>query len=205
MRDLILLFSIVFFIVNATYSQVGIGTTDPTAELEIETTSSGIPALEINPQTTPTGTANGQITVINNKLYMFDTSRGVLSALGKWLSVETTTLPYARGGNNRNNQVLRFGGVVSNQNSGALMPFDGTIVVGSARISGGDATKQFSIEVRNGATVVSTTNFNLTASEYTDTTLNIDFSAGDYIIARISNVGTTVNNPNLILWVKWRQ
>ena len=67
-------------------SQVVVGTTDPTSELEIETTDTGIPALEINPQTAPVGSANGQIAVIGDKLYMYDLTRT------KWLSIETTAL-----------------------------------------------------------------------------------------------------------------
>ena len=35
---------------NIMLCQVGVGTTNPTSELEIETTNTGIPALEINPQ-----------------------------------------------------------------------------------------------------------------------------------------------------------
>ncbi|WP_146191782.1 hypothetical protein [Algibacter marinivivus] len=190
------------------FSQVGIGTTTPTAELEIQTSDVGdplldIPALEINPQTTnvPTGSTTGQISVIGDKLYMYDGTRN------KWLSIETTKLHYGRGGN-RNNEVLRYVGDFGNQNSSALMPFDGTIVHITARARGGLANKDFSVEIRNGNAIVGTaTTYSLASSEFIDTTTNTNFSAGDYIISRIANTPTTATVQDLIvtIWVKWRQ
>ena len=69
------------------FAQVGIGTITPNAELEIKSNST-LPALELNPQTAPVGTATGQIAVIGDKLYMFDVTRA------KWLSVEATMLNF---------------------------------------------------------------------------------------------------------------
>ena len=112
------------------FSQVGIGTTNPTAELEIETTNTGIPALELNAQTAPTGNATGQISLIGDKLFMYDATRS------KWLSLETIALQYGRNGN-ADNQRLHYGGNMQNNNSGAMMPFNGTIVAVSSRSSGG--------------------------------------------------------------------
>lgn len=198
MRDIAYMLLLFFICSGSSFSQVGIGTTNPSAELEIETSNTGIPALEMNPQTAPVGSANGQLAVIGDKLYMYNVSRS------KWLSIESSTLPYARGGNNRTNQVLRFTGVVSNQNSGALMPLNGTIVMATGNISGGDSTKPFTIEVRNGTSIVSSTSVNLSGSAYSNANLNIDFSAGDYIIMRIGSSGSSVNNPNFVLWTKWR-
>ena len=57
-------FFLLFFACFSVSAQVGVGTTDPTAELEIETSNSGIPALELNPQSSPTGTATGQLAVL---------------------------------------------------------------------------------------------------------------------------------------------
>lgn len=190
------------------FSQVGIGTTTPTAELEIQTSDVGnpvldIPALEINPQTSnvPTGSTTGQISVIGDKLYMYDGTRM------KWLSIETTKLQFGRPGN-RTNEVLRYVGNFANQNSSSLMPFDGTIVYITARARGGLANKDFSVEIRNGNAIVGTaTTYSLASSEFTDTTVNTNFSAGDYIISRILNTPTSANVQDLIvtIWVKWRQ
>jgi len=178
--------------------QVGVGTTNPTSELEIETTNTGIPALEINPQTAPVGTADGQLSVIGDKLYMYDLTRA------KWLSIENTTLLYGRTGP-RSNQVLNFMCNFGNQNSGAFIPMNATIVHISARARGGNATKGFSLEIRNGAGFVSSTTYNLVGREYTNTTLNIDVNAGQYLMARIGNTGGNVTDLTLIVWLKWRQ
>ncbi len=183
------------------FSQVGIGTTTPTAELEIETTNTGIPALEINPQTAPTGTVTGQLSLIGDKLYMYDATRV------KWLSIETSNLHFGRPGT-RNNEVLRYSGNFGNQNAGALMPFDGTIVYITARARGGLANKDFSVEIRNGGAIVGTANtYSLASSEFSDTNINIDFSAGDFIVSRILNTPTTDTVQDLIVtaWIKWRR
>ena len=201
MRDIILLLGIVFFGVNVAYSQVGIGTTNPTAELEIATTNTGIPALELNAQTTPAGTVTGQLAVIGDKLYMYDATRV------KWLSIETTALPFGRSGN-QDNVNLRAVANQSNNRSGYLMPYDGTIayITAKSNNNSGAQTKQFSVQVRNGNTTNSTTNFTTSSSEYMSTTLNVDFSSGDYINGTINNDGNgNVNNVSVIVWVKWRQ
>ena len=183
---------------NIMLCQVGVGTTNPTSELEIETTNTGIPALEINPQTAPVGSADGQLSVIGDKLYMYDLTRA------KWLSIENTTLLYGRTGS-RTNEVLRLMGNFGNQNSGAFIPMDATIVHISARARAGNSTKQFSLEIRNGAGFVSSTTYNLAASEYINTALNIDINAGEYLIARIGSAGGNVTDLILTVWLKWRQ
>jgi len=183
---------------NIMLCQVGVGTTNPTSELEIETTNTGIPALEINPQTAPVGTANGQLSVIGDKLYMYDLTRA------KWLSIENTTLLYGRSGS-RTNEVLRFMGDFGNQNTGALIPMDATIVHISARARGGNSSKDFSLEIRNGAGFVSSTTYNLATREYTNTALNINVNAGEYLIARIGSSGWNVTDLTLTVWLKWRQ
>ncbi len=190
-------------------AQVGIGTTSPTAELEIETTNTGIPALELNPQTAPTGSVTGQLAVIGDKLFMYDATRA------KWLSVESTPLQYGYGFG-ADNQVLFFGGDVGLDNTtendtGPKMPFDGTIIYISVQSSGGDASKQFDIEI-NGTPVANDNanpeidgRFSLSSGSYTYTDYNIDFSAGDYIMLKARANGAPVNDPAAIIWVKWRQ
>ncbi|GAA4268936.1 hypothetical protein [Hyunsoonleella aestuarii] len=187
--------------VTAMWSQVGIGTTDPSAELEIETTNTGIPALQLNPQSAPDGDADGQLAVIGDKLYMYDLTRD------KWLSIETTALQYGRNGN-VNNQRLRFGGDLRNNSSGPLMPFDGTIVYMTIKSSDGSSTKDFDIKI-NGTDVGNDTDatldgrVNLSSGSFTQTEYNIDFDAGDFITLEIRN-GSDVANPAGVIWVKWR-
>ncbi len=202
MRDITLAFLIGFFFTNVMHSQVGVGTTNPTAELEIETTGTGIPALEINPQTAPTGTADGQLTVIGDKLYMYDLTRA------KWLSVEVSILALGRSGN-QDGVNLRAPGNQGNNRSGYLMPYDGTIVYITAKSNNnsGAQAKQLTVQVRNANTTNSTITFSTAASEYINTTVNTDFSAGDYINGTIDSAdgNGNINNVSVIIWVKWRQ
>lgn len=197
----LLCYCLLFTFFQFSYSQVGVGTTSPTAEVEIETDNTGIPALELNPQTAPVGTADGQLSVIGDKLYMYDATRV------KWLSVESTALQFGRNGNS-NNTVMKKAGNSTSGNSSYLMPFNGTIVYGSIKtnVNSGAQNKQFQIRVRNGTANISTNNVNTVASEFISTTLDINFSAGDYIDIRIQNDGNgNVNNAVAIIWVKWRQ
>ncbi len=126
MKDIALMLLSCAVWINFSYAQVGIGTRNPTSQLEIATTNTGIPAIEINPQSTPLGTSEGQLAVMGDvtngyKLYMYDDVRG------KWLSVETSTLTLGRN-SNQDNTNLRATANQGNTRSGYLMPFDGTIV-----------------------------------------------------------------------------
>ncbi len=184
-------------------AQVGIGTDIPTAELEIQTTNTGIPALELNAQTAPTGTAMGQISLIGDRLYMFDGIRN------KWLSLESTALQFARNGD-ADNEILRFGGDARDNNSGPLMPFDGTIVYITVQSSGGVTNKQFDLKINgtdvgNSATASLDGRFQLSGGSFSYTDYNIDFDAGDYINLEVRNNGSDVEDPVAVIWVKWRQ
>jgi len=188
-------------------AQVGIATTSPTAQLEItnDVTTPDYPLLELNPQTAPVGTATGQLAVIGDLLYMYDATRG------KWLTTETIPIQYGRGGD-AVAQALRYAGNNASGNSGPLMPFDGTIVMITANSNSGSATsnssKEFQVRVRNGTSTSSTINFNLTSYVFSQTDYNIDFNAGDFINVRardLDSSGDTVNNPAVMVWVKWRR
>ena len=190
------------------FSQVGIGTTTPTAELEIETTNTGIPALELNPQSAPIGSVTGQLAVIGDKLFMYDATRV------KWLSVEATALQYGYA-YGADNQILFFGGDIgldptTENDTGPKMPFDGTIVYITVESSGGNTSKSFDIEI-NGTAVPNNADptldgrFQLSGGTFTRTTFNIDFNAGDYIMLKAISSGSAVYDPAAIIWVKWRE
>ncbi|TXG38965.1 hypothetical protein [Seonamhaeicola maritimus] len=185
------------------FSQVGIGTTNPTAELEIETTNTGIPALELNSQTTPSGTVTGQISLIGDKLFMYDATRI------KWLSLETTALQYGRNGG-ADNERLRFGGDLRANSSGPKMPFDGTIVYMTIQSSGGEDDKQFDLKINgtdvgNNADPTLDGRISLSSGTFTSTSYNIDFNVGDYITLEVRNSGGDVDDVGAVIWVKWRE
>ena len=181
------------------HAQVGIGTTTPGAELDINAVNSGgIPPLELNPQTTPTGTASGQIAVIGNELYLYDASRT------KWLSVASSTFNFGKEGN-LNNTDLEYSGDIDN--SGPSMAQNGTIVYITINSSGGSVTKGFTLSRYNTANfLISTHSFSLHSGELIVNNANIDFSKGDYFIVSVDNDGTgVVSDASMVIWTKWRQ
>jgi len=197
---IIIIFSL-FMGFNSLYAQVGIGTILPTAELEIAATNTGIPALELNPQSTPVGTADGQLAVIDDKLYLYDATRG------KWLSTDTTSLNYGWAGT-ADGQVLWFGGDI--ELIGPIMPLDGTIVYVTINSSGGNTTKRMELQI-NGSNVGNSGDptidgrISLAGGSFNYSDYNIDFNAGDYLTIEAAINGAGVDDPVAVIWVKWRQ
>ncbi len=179
------------------YAQVGIGTSTPSSELEIKS-NGNIPSLELNPQLTPRGTASGQLSVIGDELYLYDTSRA------KWLSVESSTLSFGREGG-LNNVNLEYAGDVAD--SGPAMPKAGTIVYTTLNSSGGNQSKGIVLRVyNNNGTVKSTHPLNLSGGRLIKNDFDVDFSEGDYFRVRVSNGGgNNVNDVSMVLWIKWRK
>jgi hypothetical protein len=192
------LLHILLWTVNS-HSQIGIGTITPTAEIEVSTTNTGIPAFELNPQSAPVGSATGQLAVIGDQLFMYDAIRT------KWLSIGATAFTWSIRGNSRNEYLKFSGGGLRDLGTGAPMPFDGTIVYIAATSTAGMATKGFDILVRNGTTTNSTTTFNLVANNYSNTTHNINFAAGDYLNVWCQDDAVDVVDPTLTVWVKQRK
>lgn len=188
------LITLIFFCTNIIYSQVGIGTTTPSAELEIVGSDTGIPVLKLNPQSSPIGSETGQIAIIGDLLYMYDSTRS------KWLSIESTALQFGTNGNG-DNEYMRLGGDVRDSGSGAKMPYDGTITAITIEASGGEPAKEFDLHINGISNKTST----LVAGEFIENTTNINFSSGDYIHMFISANGGNVANPAAIIWVKWRE
>ncbi|WP_435579630.1 hypothetical protein [Gilvibacter sp.] len=193
--------AVLFFGVQHAKAQVGIGTTTPTAQLTIDAGSSGIAPLELtNTTTAPThNLSGGQIAVINNELYFYEPDRS------HWLSVTTIPVAFVRNGS-VSNQNLYFSGRITNQSSGAVMPKNGTIIAISGISSGGNGEKRFQLRVRNDGSDQSVTDVSLDDNVLNDDEVNIDFSAGDNITMRARDDGNgDVNNPSIILWIKWRE
>ena len=181
-----------------TFAQVGIGTITPNAELEIKSNST-LPALELNPQTAPVGTATGQIAVIGDKLYMFDVTRA------KWLSVEATMLNFGLE-NGTDNQFLEYvGDIIS---SGPKMPHAGTIVYVTMNASGGQSNKQVQL-YRNNVAVPDDLDvtldglLQLSGYSFSNTVYNLE--KGDHLKVKVGSAGSNVNDLSVLLWVKWRK
>ena len=183
------LFPILIFIscVSAIQAQVGIGTTSPTAELEILGTDTGIPALKLNPQSAPVGVATGQLAVIGDILYMYDATRV------KWLSVESTVLQFGYFGD-ANNQSLLYSGLI--EDLGPIMPKDGTIVYVTINSSGGNASKRFDIKldgvnIGNSGDPTLDGRIDLSSGIFSYDSFNIDFTSGQHISIN-ARIGTII-------------
>lgn len=179
-------------------AQVGIGTTTPNSALEIKTSSDDLPALELNPQTAPQGTVTGQISVIGDKLFLFDGDRN------KWLSVESTVFNFGLE-SWAEDDYLEYAGDIDD--SGPQMPFAGTIVYATVNTTDGDPSQTGSIQVFNeagGATIVAQQDFKLVEGNRIYQNLDVDFEAGQVIRVFIDPNSTGVENPSVVLWIKWR-
>ena len=189
------------FKINA---QIGIGVNQPTAALEVTSKDNGIAALRLTPQTNPLGTDTGQLSVIGERLYMFDKNRD------KWLSIEYTTMEFGRLGQNSDNPSLEFAGDV--QDSGPILPLDGTIVKVAMQARRNDTNKGVKILIND--TPVSDNNVDSSKDgvlnfdnnlQFVSENYNVDFNAGDSIRLEIEGTGTDVQDLCVVLFVKWRQ
>lgn len=192
-----LLLSVVLFTGYSLFAQVGIGTSNPTAQLEINTSSSTVPPLELNPQTAPIGSAAGQLSVIGDQLYLFDDTRA------KWLTVGSSTFNFGREGS-LNNIQLEYAGDITR--SGPNMSHDGTIVYLALNSSGGNTSKGITLAIYNSArTLLSSHPLQLIDGKLLLTDVNIDFSAGDYFMVEVDDGGSVVDDVSFVIWTKWRK
>jgi len=185
------------FVFNNLISQVGIGTSNPTAELEINTSNNGLPPLELNPQSSPTGTAAGQIAVIGDQLCLYDVARG------KWLSVTSSTYTFGREGDLNDDKLEYAGDII---NSGPQMPYDGTLVYATINSSGGNPTKGITLRIFDeDDNFLNALNMNLVNGNLIVSDMNIDFSEGDYFRVRVDDSADgDVSDVSVVLWTKWR-
>lgn len=199
MKNLTLLL-IVFSVLNL-QAQVGIGETNPQAQLHIKSPDNGLPALCLEPQTAPVGTNTGQIAVIGDNLYMFDGTRN------KWLSVEATKYSFGLE-DGSDNQSLEYMGDI--ENSGPLMPKNGTIVYIAMNSSGGEPNKGVQLQV-GGVDVPDNTDpnidglINLNLGTYINNSYNLDVAQNQEIRVDVSGIGTNVNDLSADLWIKWNK
>lgn len=183
---------------NGLQAQVGIGTTSPNSALEIRSVSDDVPALELNPQSDPQGSATGQIAVIGEKLFLFDGVRN------KWLSVESGTFNFGKD-SWAGDEYLEYAGDIDD--SGPKMPFDGTIVYATINTTDGDPSHSGSIRVFNAPddpTIIEQEPLVLNQGSRVYKDLDLDFQAGQVVRVYIDPSGWGVENPSVVLWVKWR-
>ena len=189
-------------------AQVGIGTTSPTATLEIATSDTEtMPPFEIESRsTTPIGTSDGQMAVIDNILFIYNVAKN------KWLSLETiplTFLNYFQTGNS--SYSYGYIATTNSVNVGIKLPYDGTIVAITFQQHYNSNAANKNIEIRRNFTQVSAIDvihtFTLTGITYNNNNVNIDFNSGDYLSLYSVNDGVpgSLSSPVATLFVKWRK
>jgi hypothetical protein len=168
---------------------IGINTTTPQAQLDIEST--GIP-LRIQPSaTTPTGTTDGQLFIGDDGiLYAYDNTRA------KWLSVDRTLLNWE--------SLLTAANAVYIGASGVRMTRDATITsitVQSGSVLGTD----WSIEVRKNGLTGNILNLGISSTQAGNhnNNINIDVNEGDYL--RVYCNGLLVVMPQALIEIAWRK
>ncbi len=175
-------------------NRLGIGTTGPVAQIDIEST--GVP-LRVKPSTsTPTGNSGGQMFVGNDGiLYIYDGTRS------KWLSVDRTMVGWGRSSGNTTNEYLRqFNGSPSN-NNGWRMIRDGTITGITAQ---SNAVESWTLEIRKNDSATVITSLTMAAQNGNhNKTLNVDVNEGDFLQAYCN--GTSVAHPQSLIEIAWRK
>ncbi len=199
-----LLILLLLISINLT-AQVGLGTLEPTASLEITTEPSGIPALRLVPQEDPMGSETGQMAVIGDKLFLFDAVRD------KWLSVEKTIFEFGRLGSGSAPAEVEFAG--GDLQNGPRLPFNATIT-GISLNATKDTNSRDVYLLINGVRLLNNDIdpskdgvFNLNSSTliYKNTMYNVDIKAGDMISFQVDNTVNDVENLIITLDIKWRK
>lgn len=189
------------------YGQVGIGTASPTAMLEVSTEQTGIPAVGLTPQTNPLGEDSGQLAAIGDKLFMYNSDKN------KWLSIEATTLEFGRLGWGSVPREIEFGG--GDVQTGAKMPFDGTIVSISYEARTVNNDRNIYLLINDVPVLNNDVNQNLDGVfdlltnqlTYVNNSYNVDFDEGDVVKFEVDeNVASSdVIDLILVAQIKWRK
>jgi hypothetical protein len=165
--------------------------------VQFDATTSGYAPVELTEQLTlPTlGLAAGQLSVKGGILYTYDFARS------KWLSVQRMFLTFGKKGKTKN-QFLAF--AVSNlysNNSGYRLARNATLVsiTGQLDVSG---TCDIRIRRNDIATNIATLNISSTIGN-SDTALNVDLTADDYIQSYLESV-SGVQDPVVVVEVAWK-
>lgn len=181
-------------VVSGDDNRVGIGTANPTAQLDIEST--GVP-LEIKPSpSTPTGTQPGQIFMGDDGiLYAYDGNRS------KWLSVDRNLIGWGRSSGSTSNEYLRqFNGSPSNLNGWRIIR-DATMTGITVQTGG---IHSWTLEIRKNNVLSPITSFTIVSSNGAhNNNLNIDLNEGDFLQAYLN--GLAVSHPQALIEIAWRK
>lgn len=179
-------------------SQVGIGTKNPTAALDINASATNTPALFLKPSPVHRGTEDGQIAIIDNELYLYNKDKA------KWFTVSSVAYSF---GNDQNNSsgVLKYSGDITA--IGPMLPRDGTIIgitVNSTAMSSSSKDINVKIKSSSGSTLT-TKSFKVQNKKLNRQDLNIAFNEGNSLMVELDSSGGNIKNPVVVVFVKWHK
>ncbi len=142
------------------------------------------------------GLAGGQLGIKDGILYTYDSSRS------KWLSVQRMFLSFGRKGKTKNQFLNYSAGSLPSNNSGYRLARNATIVSTTGQL---DATGSCDIRVRKNDGASNITTLNISSSDgNSDTTINVDLNADDYLQSYLE-AASNVSDPMLVIEVAWRE
>ncbi len=182
------------------YDQGGAGVgrtvTADTGPVEFDASSGNNAPLRLTDlASAPTGTADGDLAIINGVLYAYDATRA------KWLSVVREKFVFGRKGNTKNQWLNFCAGSLSSNNSGYPIPRDATIVSLSAQL---DASGTANLRVRRNDVVTNISTLTVTASlSGVDNTVDVDLAAGDWLQSYVDNA-SNIQDPMFVVEIAFR-
>ncbi|WP_299766460.1 hypothetical protein [uncultured Dokdonia sp.] len=190
-----LLLIAILLVCSIATAQVGIGTTTPNAALDIQSPSDDLPALKLNPQSNPIGTAAGQISVIGDRLFLYDATRN------KWLSIETSIFSFGDEGN-INSGNLEYAGDI--RDSGPRITEKASIVYLTMNSTSGNQDKRISINITDASGTVTEHEFQLVNGSLILENLDIEVESGDFIQISAVDGGGPIRGLSATIWTKFR-
>lgn len=163
--------------------------------VKLDATSGSYAPIELTQQSAlPTsGLAAGQLAYVGGTLYSYDGARS------KWLSV--TENIYHWSDSSASGKIMQIGGALD-IGLGFKIPQNATVTKVTVWSSGGNATKAF--EVRKNGSTTPLKSFALASGSYVSTNDSIDINAGDVLQVYVSAAGTSVLDPVVSIYLKWR-
>jgi len=142
------------------------------------------------------GLAGGQLGIKDGILYTYDSNRS------KWLSVQRMFLSFGRKGNTKNQYLNYSAGTLPSNNSGYRLARNATIVSITGQL---DTSGSCDIKIRKNDAASNITTLNISASiGNSDTTINVDLSANDYLQSYLEAT-SSVADPMSVIEVAWRE
>jgi hypothetical protein len=171
--------------------------------VKLDSTSGNYAPVELTDRASApsTGSAAGQLAVINGILYAYDSDRS------KWLSVQRMFLMFGKRGNTRDQYLSFYGSDMTSNNSGIRVPRNATIVSMSAELDAAAPAGNATFYVRKNDVATNIESLQVMNGQVgahdTSSTIDTDISAGDFLQAWLDS-DSNVEDPIVMVEIAWR-